>query len=113
GSLLISPSTIAPASACFDILPNEKKESTVTLLLATLAYYESLNVKVERYRSKTFARACRQLHVKHIRTKPSTPQNQRQSRALLPGCSPRTGLPCRTRARRAASPGIVPLAASP
>jgi transposase InsO family protein len=63
-----------------DILPDEKKESATAFLFATVAYFKSLGVNVERimtdngscYRSKAFARACRQLGLKHIRTKPYT-----------------------------------------
>jgi transposase InsO family protein len=65
-----------------DIFPDQKKESAVTFLFATIAYFQSLGVAVERvmtdngscYQSRAFARACKQLGVKHIRTKPYTPQ---------------------------------------
>lgn len=74
-----------------DILPNERKESAVAFLLATVAFYKSLGVKVERvmtdngscYRSKAFARACRQLHLKHIRTRPYTPQTNGKAERFI------------------------------
>jgi transposase InsO family protein len=74
-----------------DILPDEKKESAVTFLFATIAYYKSLGVNVERvmtdngscYRSKAFAQACRQLRVKHIRTKPYTPQTNGKAERFI------------------------------
>ena len=74
-----------------DILPDEKKESAVTFLFATIAYYKSLGVNVERvmtdngscYRSKAFAHACRQLRVKHIRTKPYTPQTNGKAERFI------------------------------
>jgi transposase InsO family protein len=74
-----------------DILPDEKKESAVTFLVATIAYYKSLGVNVERvmtdngscYRSKAFAHACRQLLVKHIRTKPYTPQTNGKAERFI------------------------------
>ena len=74
-----------------DILPDEKKESAVAFLLATVAYFKSLGVKVERvmtdngscYRSKAFARACKQLRLKHIRTKPYTPQTNGKAERFI------------------------------
>jgi transposase InsO family protein len=68
--------------ARIDILPDEKKESAVTCLNRTVAYFKSLGVSVTRvmtdngscYRSKAFAAACQALAVKHITTKPYTPQ---------------------------------------
>lgn len=68
--------------ARIDILPDEKKESAVLCLKRTVAYFQLLGVRVDRvmtdngscYRSKAFARVCRALDIKHIRTKPYTPQ---------------------------------------
>lgn len=65
-----------------DIFPNQKKESAVAHLEAAVAYYKSLGVDVQRvmtdngscYRSKTFRKACKRLGIKHIFTKPYTPQ---------------------------------------
>jgi transposase InsO family protein len=65
-----------------DIFPNEKKESAVAHLEAAVAYYKILGIKVTRvmtdngscYRSSAFAKACKELDIKHIRTKPYTPQ---------------------------------------
>ena len=64
------------------ILPDEKKESAVAFLKATVAYYANLGVTITRvmtdngscYRSKAFRSACRDLGLKHIRTKPYTPK---------------------------------------
>jgi transposase InsO family protein len=64
------------------IFPDEKKTSAVAFLRHAVSYYRSLGVKVERvmtdngscYRSGTFARACKRLGIKHIRTRPYTPQ---------------------------------------
>jgi len=55
--------------------------SAIDHLRATVAWYESLGVTVERvmtdngacYKSKAFAKACKSLGVRHIRTKPYTP----------------------------------------
>jgi transposase InsO family protein len=101
------------------ILPDEKKESAIAFLAAAVAYYASLGIVVERvmtdngscYRSKAFARACRKLGLKHIRTRPYTPKDQRQGRALHPDRAQGMGLcrripdfrPSRRRAARLAS----------
>lgn len=64
------------------IMPDEKKRSAVAFLKEALAYYASLGIKVERvmtdngscYKSFAFQRACKRLHLRHIRTKPYTPK---------------------------------------
>jgi len=64
------------------ILPDEKKESAVAFLKAAVAYYASLGVIILRvmtdngscYRSKAFRKACADLELKHIRTRPYTPK---------------------------------------
>ena len=61
-------------------MPDEKAVSAVAFLKAAVAYYKSLGVSVARvmtdngscYKSLAFARACRRLKIKHIRTKPYT-----------------------------------------
>jgi transposase InsO family protein len=68
--------------AIAEIFPDQKKESAVAFLLQTVAYFARLGVSIDRvmtdngscYRSKAFARACKQLGIKHILTKPYTPQ---------------------------------------
>jgi transposase InsO family protein len=65
------------------ILPDERKESAVAFLKAAVAYYASLGVIVLRvmtdngscYRSKVFRKACADLELKHIRTRPYTPKS--------------------------------------
>src|SRR5690606_36668759 len=60
------------------ILPDERKESAVAFLKAAIAYYASLGISVTRvmtdngscYKAKAFAKACCELGLKHIRTKP-------------------------------------------
>ena len=64
------------------ILPDEKKESAVAFLKAAVAYYKSLGVTVTGvmsdngacYKSHAFRDLCRDLGLKHIRTKPYTPK---------------------------------------
>jgi transposase InsO family protein len=73
------------------ILPDERKESAVAFLKATVTYYASLGVTVTRvmtdngscYRSKAFARACRELRLKHIRTRPYTPKTNGKAERFI------------------------------
>ena len=65
------------------ILPDEKKGSAIAFLTAAVAYYQSLGVKVVRvmtdngscYKSFDFRNACRDLGLRHIRTRPYARQN--------------------------------------
>lgn len=73
------------------ILPDEKKESAIAFLKAAVAYYASLGVTIARvmtdngscYRSKTFARACRELGLKHVRTRPYTPKTNGKAERFI------------------------------
>jgi transposase InsO family protein len=63
-------------------LPNEKKESAIAFLKATIAYYERLGIKIERimtdngscYRSKAFKKALKAFGLRQIFTRPYTPK---------------------------------------
>ena len=74
-----------------DIFPNEKKESAVAHLRAAVAYYGHLGVKVIRvmtdngacYKSHAFRDACFDLGIKHIRTKPYTPQTNGKAERFI------------------------------
>jgi transposase InsO family protein len=73
------------------ILPDEKKESAVAFLEAAIAYYASLGVAVSRvmtdngscFKSKAFARTCRALGLKHIRTRPYTPKTNGKAERFI------------------------------
>jgi transposase InsO family protein/transposase-like protein len=73
------------------ILPDQKKESAVAFLRAAVAYYASLGVAVARvmtdngscYRARAFARACRDLGLKHVRTKPFTPKTNGKAERFI------------------------------
>jgi transposase InsO family protein len=73
------------------ILPDEKKESAVAFLKAAVAYYASLGVTVARvmtdngscYRSAAFRVACRDLGLRHIRTKPYTPKTNGKAERFI------------------------------
>lgn len=73
------------------ILPDERKESAVAFLKTALAYYTSLGITVSPvmtdngscYKSKAFARACRDLALKHIRTRPYTPRTNGKAERFI------------------------------
>ena len=60
-------------------------------LKAAVAYYTSLGVTVQRvmtdngacYKSRAFARACKRLGLKHIRTKPYTPKTNGKAERFI------------------------------
>jgi transposase InsO family protein len=73
------------------IFPDQKKKSAIAFLKATLSYYRNLGVTVTRimadngscYRSKAFARACQRLGLKHLRTRPYTPQTNGKAERFI------------------------------
>ncbi len=83
-----------------EIKKDERKASAVAFLKAAVASYAKLGVPVQRvmtdngscYKSRAFARACKRLGIKHIRTKPLHAKNEWKSRALHPDGAPRMGL---------------------
>ena len=83
-----------------DIMPDEKKHSAVAFLEAAVAWYRRFNITVERvmtdngscYKSHAFRDACKRLGLKHLRTKPYTPEDKRQGRTLHPVIPARMGL---------------------
>jgi transposase InsO family protein len=76
------------------ILPDEKKESAVAFLHAAVAYYQSLGVTVARvmtdngpcYKSFDFRDACRDLGLRHIRTRPYTPKTNGKAERFIQTC---------------------------
>jgi transposase InsO family protein len=73
------------------IHPDETKESAVPFLKAAVAYYASLGVTVARvmtdngscYISGDFRKACADLGLKHIRTKPYTPKTNGKAERFI------------------------------
>jgi transposase InsO family protein len=74
-----------------DIFPDEKAVSAITFLKASVACYESLGIKVTRvmtdngscYKARDFAKACKALGLKHIRTKPYTPRTNGKAERFI------------------------------
>lgn len=70
---------------------DEKKESAVAHLHAAVRYYQSLGITVRRvmtdngacYRSYAFETACRELGLKHVRTKPYTPRTNGKAERFI------------------------------
>ena len=77
--------------AFVQVLPDEKKQSAIAFLRAAVAYYASLGVTVARvmtdngscYKSFDFRDACRELGLRHIRTRPYTPQTNGKAERFI------------------------------
>ena len=73
------------------VMKDEKKGSAVGFLKAAIAYYKALGVEVQRvmtdngscYRSSAFARVCKQLRLRHIRTRPYTPKTNGKAERFI------------------------------
>lgn len=73
------------------IMPDEKAVSAIAFLRAAIAYYASLGVTVRRvmtdngscYKAFVFRDACQSLGLKHIRTKPYTPQTNGKAERFI------------------------------
>lgn len=73
---------------------NERKESAVDFLKATVAHYKALGVTVKRlltdngsaYRSKLFAKTCQSLSIKHTFTRPYRPQTNGKAERFIQTC---------------------------
>ena len=71
--------------------PDETSASAWRALIATVRYFRSLGVRIERiltdngscYRSYQFARCCRRLGIKHRRTKPYSPQTNGKAERFI------------------------------
>ena len=73
------------------IMKTERGPCAVAFLKAAVAYYKSLGITVLRvmtdngscYRSHAFAKACKSLKLKHIRTKPYTPRTNGKAERFI------------------------------
>lgn len=74
-----------------EIKPDEKADSAVPFLKAAIAYYEGLGVTVTRvmtdngscYKAFAFRDACRDMDIKHIRTKLYTPKTNGKAERFI------------------------------
>ena len=77
--------------AFVQVMPTERKESSVAFLKAAVAYYASLGVEVTRvmtdngscYKAFDFRDTCRALGLRHIRTKPYTPRTNGKAERFI------------------------------
>ena len=75
-----------------ELLPDEKGRTTARFLVRAVRWFRARGIHVVRlltdngspYRSRVFARARRLLGLRHSRTRPYRPADQRQGRALDP-----------------------------
>ena len=73
------------------VLVSERKECAMAFLIAAVAWYASLGIKIERlmtdngscYRSKAFNKLCKALGIKHIYTKPYTPKTNGKAERFI------------------------------
>ena len=73
------------------IYPDEKRESVIAFLHATLAYYARLGIHFKAiltdngsaYRSYLFAKSCRELGLKHRFTRPYTPRTNGKAERFI------------------------------
>ena len=82
------------------ILADQKADTTIAFLRAAVDFFARHGIRVRAllsdngssYRSHQFRRACQQMGLQHIRTRPLLSPNQWQSRTLHPDRSARVGL---------------------
>jgi transposase InsO family protein len=73
---------------------DERKESVIKFLKATVAHYKALGVTIKRlltdngsaYRSKLFAKTCQALGIKHTFTRPYRPQTNGKAERFIQTC---------------------------
>jgi transposase InsO family protein len=81
----------ASRTACTAIYPDQKAVSAIAFLKAAVAYYTGLGVTVARvmtdngscYKGRAFRAACRELGLRHIRTKPYTPKTNGKAERFI------------------------------
>lgn len=74
--------------------PDERKESVVAFLEQVVTHYRGCGIAVQRvmtdngsaYQSHAFAAACRRLGVRHLRTRPYTPQTNGKAERFIQTC---------------------------
>jgi transposase InsO family protein len=74
-----------------DFQPDERAHSTVAFFRAAVAHYARLGITIRRvltdnapcYYSRLFADACRQLRIRHLRTRPYTPRTNGKAERFI------------------------------
>lgn len=74
-----------------DIFPDEKAASATTFLKRAIAYYQTLGITVTRvmtdngscYKAHAFRDLCKELGLKHIRTRPYTPKTNGKAERFI------------------------------
>ncbi len=77
--------------AYVEVLPDEKTETAIGFLRRALTFYRSHGIRIERlmtdngpaYVSAAHATACRQLGIRHIRTRPYRPQTNGKAERFI------------------------------
>jgi transposase InsO family protein len=77
--------------AYVEILPDEKRTATTGFLLRALRWFRDRGIRVERimtdngpgYVARLFAKACRWLRIRHIRTRPYTPKTNGKAERFI------------------------------
>src|SRR5271154_4261765 len=73
------------------IHPNERQTSAVAFLKQAVAHYERFGVRLQRvmtdngpcFHARAFGAACRQLGIKHVRTRPYTPKTNGKAERFI------------------------------
>jgi len=81
----------ASRSLVAQVAADEKGDTTTALLRSTVARYQALGIRVQRvmtdngspYRSNAFRDACRELQIRHLRTKPYTPRTNGKAERVI------------------------------
>lgn len=76
------------------VAADEHPQTAVTVLRATVEHYRKLGIHIERvmtdngnpYLSKHFQAACRELGIRHLRTKPYTPRTNGKAERFIQTC---------------------------
>jgi transposase InsO family protein len=74
-----------------EVLPDERQETAIGFLERAVAFYRRHGITIERlltdngsaYLAATYARACRRLRIRHLRTRPYRPQTNGKAERFI------------------------------